>query len=604
MSAHRIRQTMNTAHTDKPQTDYISAIENAAEDAEIYDLCAQWILHEFDQYYSEFRAIPAVAKLAFEQRNPGLSVAISRKRLSMYSRSMRNLGMKLQNANPFDAEEQSRWDQLESRYWRLVQDRYEADLALAYIQSVRRFILRGEWKPVAYSFGRSVEVDTLESEAVIKTLSISGRISEDNIGTIVGIPGFDVEFRNLREDALLSVNRINEIVDSVHGTETKILRIEFFDAGFYRNRGVYIVGRMVLDNQKHMPLIFALLNDEHGIHIDAILHTEADAHNLFSSTLANFHVTTAYYHELAGFLHKIMPERPIGLHYTTIGYNHFGKVAVMNELRNEVTSTGEVFSASPGFKGTVAVGFSTPSSTFNLKIIRDTPTADYKWGTFEGVDAVLKKYSRVHDINRTGSMLDNIIYYNVKLDKQWFDTELLEELLSAAPNSVSEQGDGIIFKHLIVQIRMVPLPVFLADASMEEASKAIINLGHCIKNNMAANIFNKDLDARNYGVSRYLKVYLFDYDALENFTEVKIRTNTDRFDGEEDVPDWYFEDGVVFLPEEIESGLRIPNRPLTRLFRHYHGDLLSTDYWESIQDALKRSAVPRVRVYPEERELR
>ena len=583
---------------------FVEAIQQAADDSEIYDLYARWILHEFDQYYSEFRAIPTVAKLAFEERNPGLSVAISRKRLSMYSLSMRSLGMKLQNTNPFDAEEQRIWDQVESRYWQLIRDRYEADLALAYIQSVRRFILRGEWKPVAYSFGRSVEVDTLESEAVIKTISINGRTSSADINAIVTIPDFEVDFRNLREDLLLSVNRINDIVDSSHGPDVNILKIEIFDAGFYRNRGVYIVGRMILDNQAHMPLIFALLNDEHGIYIDAILHTEADAHNLFSSTLANFHVTTAYYHELAGFLHKIMPERPIGLHYTTIGYNHFGKVAVMNELRNEVTSSGEVFNSSPGFKGTVAVGFATPSSNFNLKIIRDKPTADYKWGTFEGVEAVLRKYSRVHDINRTGSMLDNIIYHNVKLDKQWFDMDLLEELLSAAPNSVSEQGDGIIFKHLIVQIKMIPLPVFLADASMEEASKVIVNLGHCIKNNMAANIFNKDLDARNYGVSRYLKVYLFDYDALENFMDVKIRTNVDRFEGEEDVPDWYFEEGVVFLPEEIESGLRIPNRSLTRLFRHYHGDLLSTQYWENIQDALKQSAVPRVRVYPEERELR
>ena len=47
--------------------------------------------------------------------------------------------------------------------------------------------------------------------------------------------------------------------------------------------------------------------------------------------------------------------------------------------------------------------------------------------------------------------------------------------------------------------------------------------------------------------------------------------------GEEDLPDWYYEDGVVFLPEEIESGLRIPSRSLRRLFRDVHGDLLTPD---------------------------
>ena len=50
-------------------------------------------------------------------------------------------------------------------------------------------------------------------------------------------------------------------------------------------------------------------------------------------------------------------------------------------------------------------------------------------------------------------------------------------------------------------------------------------------------------------------MYLFDYDALETFTDVKIRSNRDRCDGEEDIPGWFFEDGVVFLPEEIEVGL-------------------------------------------------
>lgn len=583
---------------------FADAISRTTDESEVYTLSARWILHEFDTYYSEFQSIPAIAKLAFEQRNPGLSVSISKQRLSMYSRSMRSMGIRLKEVIPFSVEDERLWDKLESRYWDLIRDRYEADLALAYLHSVRRSILRSEWKPVAYSFGRPIETDTLESAAFIKTFAVAERLTAEDVTAMLAVPDLQAPFRDIETDALLSADRINEVLDRSYGPGQAIGKVELFNAGFYRNRGVYAVGRILLGKNITVPLLLALLNDDDGIYVDAILHTEADAHNLFSSTLANFHVTTAYYHELAEFLHSIMPERPIGLHYTTIGYNHFGKVAVMNELKNEVLDSGEVFENAPGFKGTVAIGFATPSSTFNLKIIRDKPTAGYKWGTFDGVDAVLRKYSRVHAINRTGSMLDNIIYYNVKLDRSWFDKQLLDELLQQAPNTVSEYEDGIIFKHLIVQIRMVPLPVFLQDASEDDAMTAMNNLGHCIKNNMAANIFNKDLDARNYGVSSYLKVYLFDYDALENYTDVKIRTNLDRFDGEEDVPDWYFEDGVVFLPEEIESGLRIPNRTLSRAFRRYHGNLLTPEYWQQIQDALMQSAVPSVRVYPETKKLR
>jgi isocitrate dehydrogenase kinase/phosphatase len=298
-----------------------------------------------------------------------------------------------------------------------------------------------------------------------------------------------------------------------------------------------------------------------------------------------------------------MPKRPLGLHYSTIGFNHVGKVAVMSELQDELARTNEVLETAIGFRGTVAIGFSAPTSAYNLKVIRDKPTVGYKWGEFEGIDSVLKKYGRVHEINRTGSMLDNIIYYNLKLDEAWFDPTLLEELLREASKSVSLQGDAVVFKYLIVQRRMTPLPVFLETASPTDAEIAIVNLGYCIKNNAAANIFNKDLDARNYGVSRMLKVFLYDYDALEPFTDVKIRTNQDVVYGEEDAPDWYFEDGVVFLPEEIEAGLIIPNRSLVELFHEVHGDLLTTEYWQRIQNDLRAGRVPSLRVYPESRKL-
>ena len=86
-------------------------------------------------------------------------------------------------------------------------------------------------------------------------------------------------------------------------------------------------------------------------------------------------------------------------------------------------------------------------------------------------------------------------------------------------------------------------------------------------------------------------------------TDVKIRTNRDRIDGEEVLPDWYFEDGVVLLPEEIEFGLRISNKPLLDVFRQVHGDLLTTEYWTQIQNDLREGKVPRLYLYPDERKL-
>ena len=586
----------------KLENSHFKGLIEKASDSKKIELLAQWALCEFDLFYSRFQVITESAKTAFETRDYQASLIISKKRLSLYSDSMYKLGENLSDAFSPISRDQGLWEVIEEKYRQLVRNRYEGDLALAYIHSVRRALLLGEWSPVDYSFDVPSKANKNYSDFLFETFHTEA-ITTDLLLDILRVPGFNVQYRELKVDAMLAAQRVKADLDDRFSTY-KIQKIEVIKGEFYRNRGAYIVGRIVLDNHSKVPLVIALLNDEKGIYVDAILTSESATFNIFSTTRANFHVNNEYYHELSEFLHSIIPKRSLGLAYSTIGFNHFGKVAVMEELKEELLSNDGKFDFAIGFKGTVAIGFQSRQSGYNLKVIRNSPTEQYKWGMFEGVPSVLEKYSRVHVINRTGSMLDNIIFYRVKLERIWFTNALLEELLNEASECVTLQGNFLFFRHLIVQRRLTPLPVYLETSSQAESEAAVINLGHCIKNNMAANIFNKDLDARNYGVGVFGGVYLFDYDALEKFTEVKIRTNQNQFEGEEEIPEWFFEDGVVFLPEEIESGLRIPSRSLRRLFREVHGDLLQVGYYERIQDELRVGKVPSVRVYPERYQIK
>jgi isocitrate dehydrogenase kinase/phosphatase len=299
-----------------------------------------------------------------------------------------------------------------------------------------------------------------------------------------------------------------------------------------------------------------------------------------------------------------MPRRPFGHHYSTIGFNHLGKVAILNEIVEQMRQSGQRFQRSPGAPGTVAVGFTFDACSYHLKIIRDQPTASYKWGEFPGVTAVVDKYRLVHDINRAGSMLDNVMYFKLRLDREMFDPALLEELCQQSASTVQVDQDGVFLRSLIVQMKITPLPVYLATATEPQIRDVIISLGHCIRNNAATNIFNKDLDSRNYGVGRYGRVFLFDYDAVEKLTDVKIRTNTDREPGDEAVPEWFFEDGIIFLPEELEHGMQLANPCARRLFREENLDLLSVRYWEDVQQTLLHGEIPELRVYPDSSKLR
>ncbi len=555
-----------------------------------------WIFDSFEHFYDEFRRLTWLAKSCFEERDHATAVAHARRRLGLYNTRVHRLADDIRESLPALSEHEPLWSLVQARYEPRAAGRYEADLAVAYLHSVMRRVHRGDWRPVDYGFG-GVGRPTVPRDAVFLVRECRGALAATDVEALLESGDLANGFCDRAADAARIAARVNEFLAAEPDRVPR--RIEMVRGCFFRNRGAYLVGRIELNDGRLRPLVIALQNVREGLVTRAVLLAIPHVHNLFSSTQAAFQVTNLHYHEIAEFLYTIMPRRPLGLQYSTIGFHHVSKVAVMGEITRQLALTGEKLNTPPGSPGTVAVAFSAPCLSYVLKVIRDRPTAGYKWDSFAGAEAVLEKYRRVHEINRTGSMLDNTLYYNVKFDRSWFDPALLDELVGAASNAVRIQGEAVVFRYLVAQRTLMPLNVYLQVAAPDKALRAVSNLGHCIKNNAAANVFNRDFDVRNYGVTRYLKVYLYDFDAVEALTDVKVRTNSDRVDGEEGIPDWYFEPGSVFLPEEIEAGLRVPDRTLRRAFREEHGDLLTTAYWESMQAAHLSGEVPGIRTYPE-----
>ncbi|MDH3448501.1 MAG: bifunctional isocitrate dehydrogenase kinase/phosphatase, partial [Gammaproteobacteria bacterium] len=120
-------------------------------------ITAQWVLSQFDQFYAEFLAVPYQAKTAFEQQHHSTSIWLSRHRLSLYSSYIHRMGAYLKAVQPDVSVDASFLNQLEDIFWQMVEKRYEADVAYAFMHSVRRFVYRDEWKPVEYSFWGSAD---------------------------------------------------------------------------------------------------------------------------------------------------------------------------------------------------------------------------------------------------------------------------------------------------------------------------------------------------------------------------------------------------------------------------------------------------------------
>jgi isocitrate dehydrogenase kinase/phosphatase len=565
-------------------------------------MTAQLILSVYDDFYSQLCEYPHRAQRAFETMDPHASIRISQERLGLYSRYISEHGPRIHLAFPALATDSAAWEALDRLFTAMIVDRYDADIAFSFAHSIRRNIGHGLWKPVAYSFPPPSKLRAYSMASVHRRLPVSGRIDAALLCTALQMPNFSVPFRDLQGDARKILERVESLVCAIPGASAP-LALDVIDAGFFRDRSAFLVGRWVMADDAIVPFVVALLNSPQGIYADAVLHRVSDIHDLFSSALANFHVTTRLYYQTCVFLFSLMPRRPLGHQYSTIGFNHVGKVAILNEINSQVRG-GHRLQRSPGVPGTVALGFTFDACAYHLKVIRDQPTQSYKWGAYPGVAAVSDKYRVVHEINRAGSMLDNVMYFNLRLDRAMFEPELLDEICRQAAGSVQLDQDGVYLRLLIVQLKIVPLPVFLQTADEGTTRAVMVSLGTCIRNNAATNIFNKDLDSRNYGVGRYGRVFLFDYDAVEKLTDVKIRTNIDREPGEEAVPDWFFEEGVIFLPEELEHGMQFRGPHARRCFREENADLLTVRYWQDVQQKLQRGEVPGLRMYPDDAKLR
>lgn len=562
---------------------------------------ARLLLAVYDDFYSQLCEYPHRAKRAFEAMDPHTSLRISQERLGLYSRYIEEHGPRIAGLFPALTADAAAWDALDRLFMAMIVDRYDADIAFSFAHSIRRNISHGLWRPVAYSFPPPSKLRADSMASVHRRLQVPGRIDVQFMCTVLQVPNFSIPFRDLQGDARRVADRVLQVLGEAPNAAPAVA-LDVIEAGFFRDRRAFIVGRWMLADDGMVPFVVALQNEPKGIYADAVLHRVSDLHDLFSSALANFHVTTRLYYQTCVFLFSLMPRRPFGHQYSTIGFNHVGKVAILNEITEQVRG-GHRLERSPGAPGTVALGFTFEECGYHLKVIRDRPTSAYKWGEYPGVVKVIDKYRAVHEINRAGSMLDNVMYFNLRLDRDMFEPSLLDEICREAAGSVQVDRDGVYLRTLIMQMKIVPLPVYLETADESATRAVMVSLGHCIRNNAATNIFNKDLDSRNYGVGRYGRVFLFDYDAVEKLTDVKIRTNADREPGEEAIPAWFFEDGVVFLPEELEYGMQFKSAFARRCFREENAELMTVDYWEEMQQKLLRGEVPELRMYPSSAKL-
>lgn len=212
---------------------------------------------------------------------------------------------------------------------------------------------------------------------------------------------------------------------------------------------------------------------------------------------------------------------------------------------------------------------------------------------------VEEKYQLVKRHDRVGRMADMLEYSMVALPTARFSPELLQELQDTCASSMSYEDGNVVFRHIYLERRMIPLNMFIETANDEQLEKVIEDYGMAIKQLAGANIFPGDFLYKNFGVTQLGRVVFYDYDEISYMTECNFRKiPPPRFPEDEFRSEpWYSIEPNDVFPEEFGTFL-LANPRIRKTFLKHHKDLLSAKYWQDKQTRIRAGQYEDVFPYP------
>ncbi|MEG0937005.1 MAG: bifunctional isocitrate dehydrogenase kinase/phosphatase [Comamonas sp.] len=577
---------------------------------------AQALMHGFNLYYRTFNAVAANAKQRFESMDWQSQQQAQRERIKLYDLQVRACIERLEGEFATSQQSMAVWQQVKLHYIGLMVDHLQPDLAETFFNSVTTKILHRTHFQNDFIFVRAaVSTEYLENPApgAVPTYQVYYPVNLEQLEGALQTALEQLQllgpFEDLPRDVHLLAERVREKLAGL--TLRANFQIQVLSNLFYRNKGAYLVGK-IITGYTELPLAIPIL---HGNKDQLILHAalfgEDDLHALFSFARAYFMVHMEVPSAYVSFLRSLMPRKPRAEIYNALGLAKQGKTLFYRDFLHHLRHSSDQLRIAPGIKGLVMLVFDLPSFPYVFKLIKDR-IASSKDVTRAQVKA---KYLLVKQHDRGGRMADTMEYSLVSFPRSRFSEELLAELQAQAPDQIEisdRDGDGqeeVIISHLYIERRLVPLNLFLMECLAEADTKparraamerAILEYGNAIKDLVATNIFPGDMLWKNFGVTRGGKVVFYDYDEIEYLTDCNFRNVPEPRNEEEEMSGdiWYSVGPKDVFPETF--GPFLLGHPAVRdIFMRHHADLLESDFWRAHQSRIRDGHF--VDVFPYER---
>ncbi|MFO0121275.1 MAG: isocitrate dehydrogenase kinase/phosphatase AceK regulatory subunit, partial [Inhella sp.] len=275
---------------------------------------AQALLGGFNRHFRLFRETTARAKARFEAADWHGQQRAQAERIEFYDQRVGE-NVALLEAR-FDASRlpMEVWQQVKLHYIGLLTDHLQPELAETFFNSVCTRILHHSYFHNSFLFVRpAVSTEYIENDEPAATPTYRAYYPEpgklaDTFRRIVTNFQLQRPFANPARDAA----HVMDAVQARLGGERwrTNFQIQVLSSLFFRNKGAYIVGKIV-NGFREIPFALPILHDANGqLVVDAMLFGEDDLLMLFSFARAYFMVDVEVPSATVQFLRSLMPRKP------------------------------------------------------------------------------------------------------------------------------------------------------------------------------------------------------------------------------------------------------------------------------------------------------
>ena len=566
-------------------------------DSRAFDI-AQALMDGFNRHYRLFREASAAAKRRFELADWHGQQRSQAQRIEYYDQRVNEAVDRLRGKFDIAALSADTWQQAKLHYIGLLTDHHQPELAETFFNSVTAKLLHRSYFRNDFIFVRpAVSTEYIEDDApgslpTYRAYYPTKENLRETWARVIHNFQLQVEFENLDRDVEHVVQAMTAELGGFRPRAN--FQIQVLSSLFYRNKGAYLVGK-IINGFMETPLALPILHGPDGrLLIDAALFGEDDLLMIFSYARAYFMVDMEVPSAYVQFLRSLMPRKPRAEIYSALGLQKHGKNLFYRDFLAHQRHSSDQFRIAPGIKGMVMLVFDLPSFPYVFKVIKDfyPPQKDTTR------ELIKSKYLLVKQHDRVGRMADTLEYSNVAFPRQRFEQELIDELKHFCGSLIEEDGDSLVIKHLYIERRMIPLNIYLQEATPEQMAHAVLEYGNAIKDLVAANIFPGDMLWKNFGVTRHGKVVFYDYDEIEYITDCNFRRVPEPRNEEEEMSGeiWYTVGPKDVFPETFGPFL-LGNTQVREVFMAHHADLLDAAFWQGHKERIKAGHVHDVFPY-------